>query len=305
MTRLETKCLLASASAHGLMVMLLVLAPLLWVRPKPTLTFPELKLIPSRLLDGATGGGGSPTAKPAEPAPAPAPAPARPAQPQVLVVPPPPLKAPTIPAKEQSKLDQAEPEVVPKKKKAAPVPTDKKVPVAKADESIDANEVMVHGKKMKLDYTKAPPRGHSNDDSVSQSKADRRDAAQAFATQVGRMVNRLGQGLSTTGTSVDVPGPGGEVYADYSKFVIAVYRAAWIPPSDMSEDKDTVRVRVVIRRDGTVESFQIITSSGNAAVDKSVEHLRKIQSIGAAFPEGAPNEKRMFNIRFNLRPDSE
>src|SRR5262249_36807604 len=100
-------------------------------------------------------------------------------------------------------------------------------------------------------------------------------------------------------TSIDVPGPGGAAYANYSSFVQAVYYRSWTPPPDLADDSAAVQVRVVILRSGTVESFKIIKRSGHAALDKSVERLRQVSFI-APFPEGATDEKRAFIIEFRL-----
>src|SRR5688572_22116091 len=99
MTRLEKKCFLASAGAHGLLALLLALGPMLWVAKRPEVTLPVLNFIPSRLVDGATGGGGSPTARSM-----PAPAPPAPAQPLTLA-----------PARPEPQPETSKPEVKPAK----------------------------------------------------------------------------------------------------------------------------------------------------------------------------------------------
>jgi TonB family protein len=106
----------------------------------------------------------------------------------------------------------------------------------------------------------------------------------------------------STGTSIDVPGPGGEAYADYGAFVELFYRKAWSPPSDLSDDRATVRATVVILRSGKVESFRITKNSRIAALDNSVERLRNLNFV-APFPEGAADEKRTFIINFTLQAE--
>src|SRR5690349_4012763 len=103
MNVLEKKCLFASVSAHGIVVLLLCLAPLLWVpKPQPPV-LPPLNFLPSRLLDGVMGGGGSPKAK-SLPTPAPSPAPALPTPAQLQNLPPKPeVKTPVEPKEPPAK----------------------------------------------------------------------------------------------------------------------------------------------------------------------------------------------------------
>jgi TonB family protein len=99
-----------------------------------------------------------------------------------------------------------------------------------------------------------------------------------------------------------VPGPGGEAYANYADFVEMFYRGKWSPPSDLADNKAVVSASVVILRSGKVASFTIVKRSRNAALDDSVDRLRKLDFV-APFPEGARDEKRTFNINFILHSE--
>jgi protein TonB len=103
------------------------------------------------------------------------------------------------------------------------------------------------------------------------------------------------------GTAVDVPGPGGEAYANYATFVREAYDNAWIVGQVLTDDDGTAVVKVVIRRDGRVIAARIIRRSGNPALDKSVQNaLDRVKEV-RPFPEGARDDQREFTIDFNLK----
>jgi len=298
MSRLEKKCLVASAGFHATLFLLLFVAPLLWVSKQQSISLPELNFVPSRLLDGVMSSGGSPTAQ----APPP-PAATRPAQPQLTVVAPPP-KPETAAPKEEVKPEKPEPQPVQarQQRRADPMPTEKKLPTAKADDTDDSADVKGSKRRVRLDFTRASGKSKPADDARSQAQAAARAAqaaADARSAQISRIVGAIGQGISS-GTAIDVPGPGGAAFADYQVFVQSVYQRAWVPPPDLADTSATVEATVVILRNGTVESFRVTKGSGHAALNKSVARLDRISFV-ARFPDGAPDEKRTFIIDFELR----
>jgi TonB family protein len=69
-------------------------------------------------------------------------------------------------------------------------------------------------------------------------------------------------------------------------------------PNDANVNDETVLVSVTVARDGTVISSRIITPSGNATVDRSVQAaLDSVRSI-APFPDGMNEEQHTFQINF-------
>jgi len=64
-----------------------------------------------------------------------------------------------------------------------------------------------------------------------------------------------------------------------------------------------VPVEVVIARDGHIVSQRILTRSGNAAMDRSVQRaLDKVKASGLnPFPPGTRDDEKTFNIKFNLK----
>jgi TonB family protein len=58
--------------------------------------------------------------------------------------------------------------------------------------------------------------------------------------------------------------------------------------------------RVVVARDGAIRSAELVTSSGDPALDKSVERALRAVTKLPPFPAGAQEEERTFRIRLNL-----
>jgi colicin import membrane protein len=139
----------------------------------------------------------------------------------------------------------------------------------------------------------------------ARAKADadaRRRATQQLESRLNSAYESLSKNLSS-GTTIEPLGPGGEAYADYGQVVKSYYDQAWIDPEDVSEDAATVKVKVVIRRDGTVISDSIQKRSGIPALDKSVQNaLDRVRLRGLPpFPEGAKESQRIYIINFNLK----
>jgi TonB family protein len=294
MTRLEKKCLLASTGAHGVLAALLLVTPLMVASKRQEfITMPVLTFIPSRLVDGAMGGGGSPDAKTL-----PNPPKADLKQPLVLAPPPTAPAQESAPPKEEAKPTPKDPEPSPKarpKKSGEPVPAKS----AKTETTQEGEGKRKKKIEISLERDSGPSKAELETQARAKALADARAAQARFKSGLNQVLGAISQGVSS-GTVVDIPGPGGEAYADYGQWVVAVYHRAWTPPSNLADEQATVTARVVILRDGTVESFKVIQGSGHPALDRSVERLRNVDHI-ARFPEGAPDEKRTFIIDFNLR----
>lgn len=106
---------------------------------------------------------------------------------------------------------------------------------------------------------------------------------------------------STTINMPSMPTGGGPAYANYAQAVKSIYERNWHPPDETSRDDALVKVKVVIARDGSILSATIISRSGDAAVDGSVDStLRRVTSV-PPFPAGATESKRTYTIGFNLK----
>lgn len=291
MNRLQKKCLISAAGFHLLLLLILFVGPAFLSSHDKVNDMPLLDFIPSKLVDAPFSGGGTPNAKPPPPAPPTPPAP----QPQATPPDPTPPKTflqkifePDPPKVEP--IEKTDPEAFQLKKVSKPV-SDK--PTQKTTPDISLKRVKVKAK------TPTTTTDTSEADARAEAKAQARAAAarqQAFSRSLQTLRNNL-----STGTDVTVPGPGGAAYANYAQVVKSVYTQAWNAPDDVADDEATTKVKVVIARDGTVVSANIIGRSGSAPVDRSVqETLRRVQFV-APFPEGATDAERSFTINFNLK----
>jgi TonB family protein len=125
-------------------------------------------------------------------------------------------------------------------------------------------------------------------------------AVKEVASRISNTASRLSREL-TPKTTIGVPGPGGEAFANYSQVVISIYERAWIKPVGI-EQTAVVKATVTIRRDGRVVSTRITKLSGNRTVDDSVEQvLERVKEV-RPFPEGAKDDTRTFDLSFELTP---
>ncbi|PYI82517.1 MAG: hypothetical protein DME26_17410 [Verrucomicrobia bacterium] len=252
-----------------------------------------LTMVPAKLVDGLSGGGGNPKIRPTEEK----------------------LKGDTLtpepPAVEQKKAEESKQPPKPLPEHKQPKPTSQKADEVKPAKmsSKDLPRVQDDAKKQpRVDLTKVVPRpNRTTAKKNSEAEANARTAAadkaakeRALAT-LKSATERLRGGFAS-GTVVDVGGPGGEAYADYKEFVRAIYDEAWMVSDQLTDENATAEVTVVIARTGEVISAQISRRSANPVLDKSVQRaLDKVTSIGHSFPEGAKESRRTFIIEFNLK----
>jgi TonB family protein len=106
---------------------------------------------------------------------------------------------------------------------------------------------------------------------------------------------------ASSATTVEMPGESSVSYANYSAVVKSIYDQAWTAPDDTASDDADTRVSVTIGRDGTVIGAHILTPSGDASVDRSVQRALDRVTFVAPFPDGATEKERNFIINFNLK----
>ncbi len=293
MSRLQNKCLLASVATHALLLLILFVGPAFLVSHQPVDDLPVLEVIPAKLVDEKVSGGGSPEAKPPAPAPAPKEPMAKPPTPEpvkqpapepvkVKAVAPEPARREPIVKEERISKDSLEPV----ERRTARPPNPHKV-------EIDKDELVPR-------KAGARPKKPVTDDAA---EAQARENERALATRrlaMNNVLHSLKEGLSSA-TTVEMPGPGGEAYANYAQTVKSVYEQAWIAPVDVSDDNGITRASVTLARDGSVIDAHIIGMSGNAPVDRSVDRTLERVRFVAPFPDGAKESRRTFTISFNLK----
>jgi len=126
------------------------------------------------------------------------------------------------------------------------------------------------------------------------------DDAAKRARALRKAIQSLKSNLSSS-TTVDMPGNSSVAYASYRDVIGSIYYAAWTPPDDTSNDDAHIKVRIVIASDGTVVSAQVITPSGDAKVDDTVQRALERVTFIAPFPEGMTEKEKPFNIDFSLK----
>jgi TonB family protein len=276
MTRLQKKCFLFSVGMHGLLLVILLGSSAFRDKPE-TRDMPIFTMIPANILDAPGAGGGSP-------APAVAPQPPQPA---------PPVVQPQPPAAQQQTPQPVE----------RPQPRE---PVAEPTEPALRKVVVKPPHEIRPDYTpataanlkpKTKPAATPAVESSARAEARRlRQAAEAL--------DALASGVRSSGakgTVVDMPGQGGgQAFAGYETVIYNAYYHAWTTPDGVADKLAGADVKIVVARDGTILSAEIVNQSGEPALDKSVERVLRAVTRLPPFPASAHDEQRSFLIRFNL-----
>lgn len=288
---------------HAMLLALVFIGPAFMVSQKKSNDLPILKIIPLRVTDEEAFGGGSPTATPPttpavetpKSAPSPVTEPPRPA-PLPEVKEKPPVEQPKEHPKPIKTTPLPEP-VVPKEANLKP-DTSKANPRIKVDPKIvprTPKEVTEAREKAAEEAARAEEKAQAR------AAETRRRAIQQFANRIDGAADSLNANLSQ-GTTIEMPGPGGEAYANYSQVIKSIYQNAWIDPLDGSSNGTTVQAEIVIARDGTFISDRIIKWSHDGPLDQSVQNALKRARAATfpPFPKGAKDSKRTFIINFNL-----
>jgi len=265
MNRLQKKCTILTAGIHLLLIVILIVGPGFFA-PKPKADLQILDVIPANLIDAALNSGVR-NAQPPPPVVQPAP---QPPAPQPVVTPPP---APT-------KVEAPEP-----RKEIVKALTPEPKPVEKP-------KIQISTQLVTRTAPKNSPKTSPRDDSQEKARAlalAARNAARALKNNF------------TPATTIDMPGNSSVAYANYAAVVKSVYEPAWVPPDDAQNDNANVKVTVTIANDGTVISARILTPSGDAGVDSSVQRTLDRVTFIAPFPEGVTEKERTYIINFNLK----
>ncbi|HEY1718103.1 MAG TPA: TonB family protein [Verrucomicrobiae bacterium] len=267
MNRLQKKCVIATAGFHLLLLVILFVGPAFF-NSKPKMDDSQvLDVIPANLIDAAFNSG----VKDATP---PAPQPIVQPQPQQMQ-PTPPAPAPKPVEPTPTLVHRIENLFTPEPK---PEP-EKQTPETRENQShkIQPNLTpVVRG---------SAPKNSKPDNSRQKTKA------------IDSALTNLRHNLSSA-TEITMPGNSSAAYANYASVVKNVYDAAWTLPDTIAKDEN-ITVSVTIANDGTVISAHIVTPSGDASADDSVQRALDRVKFVAAFPEGTTDKERTYTIVFN------
>jgi TonB family protein len=302
MTRLQKKCFVLSVGMHGLLLGILVGTSAFRDKPS-TKDIPILMtMIPANILDKAGVGGGSP-----QPA-APASQPSQPAPP-ALQTPPPARPAPAAvprpqPVERQKPVEAVEPVERPKPKEVTEEPT---------EPALTSKKVAAKPHEIHPDFTpassvisKKKPKTPAPEvsDAASDTYAERAAATSRLRSTIREAMSGLATGVAhsgAAGTVVDMPGQGGgEAFVGYETVIYNAYYHAWTPPDSIADKLAGADVKIVVARDGTILSADIVSKSGKPALDRSVDRALRVVTKLPPFPASAHDEQRTFLIRFNL-----
>jgi periplasmic protein TonB len=284
MTRLQKKCFLFSAGMHGLLGIIVIGSSAFSEKPAPR-DIPILTMIPARILDEAGAGGGSPAPVAAPQPPAvQMPQPVAPARPQPQPVRP--MAHPKPAPVERVPDFQPQPWM---EKEAAVKPARKQ------------HEIVVDYTPAATAARKATTKTKTTEPVVEETTMS---AGARRLRQIARSLEALASGVQSSGakgTVVEMPGQGGgEAFAGYETVIYNVYYHAWIAPDGVADKLAAADVKIVVARDGAILSAEILSKSGEPAMDRSVERVLRAVTRLPPFPATAHDEQRSFLIRFNL-----
>lgn len=280
MDRLQKKCVVASASLHGLLASVLLIGPAFLAPSSKPSDSEVLDFVPLKTIDEAFKGGGSPTITQSPPAITPQPQPQPPAP-----APPPPKSEPVV-----------KPEPAPPKAPALQKPADE------PDFTKPAGKRLPNVSTTRVTRNVDPRATASKEDSDAEARAQAKAAADAKRRAVaGALAGISGVASSSTAVELKGPGGGGVPYANFLDAVKSVYARAWIVPDGVTDDSATATASVTIARDGTVVSTSVTKPSGNALVDASVHAVLNRIRKAAPLPDDAKENQRTVTIRFNVR----
>jgi protein TonB len=295
MTRFQKKCLVFSVGLHGLLGLILLVSAGFGERPEQT-QMDVLTMIPPNILDRAGAGGGTPPSQPVQPTQAPNP------QPRLQPVPQP----------QPQPVVRAEPveRAVPVQHLERPLPretVEEEQPVAEESN----NPIPTHHAKPHKHHEIQPTfttASQSTSARESRDEPSSQSNARAEARRLKQIENSL-DGLASDvrssaspSTVVEVPGigGGGEPFAGYREVIFTIYNRAWIRPDDVASRLASADVKIIVARDGTIISAELISRSGEPALDRSVRRALDAVPSLPPFPASARDEQRTFIIRFNL-----
>jgi TonB family protein len=111
-------------------------------------------------------------------------------------------------------------------------------------------------------------------------------------------LNKVGGGSRLKGVTTI----SGSSLGKYGLLVQSAYDRQWRQPNGISSRDLTVKVKVIVAKDGSIQSAKISQSSGISAMDQSIERaIQMVQRIAEAPPKGASLSNRTFILNFNLK----
>jgi outer membrane biosynthesis protein TonB len=329
MNRVRQRCLFVSVMVHISLGLLLIFSPGFSSHDTEV---PVLELVPSiiNLTDDGKVRGGNPDAAPAPPKNPPAgnpvpvaPPPSDPAPPKPTVADPPKANTPRE-LDHHSPVSDPEPTPAPEKNQPRelsshePVPDKKREADVEPVKPVDLNpsgkhkiEINPEIKHRSSDDTAAVQASRERAENEARERA-RADAVNRYNQQRQQLASKLGSTASSLSQAVSgamdiqMPGTGGEVFADYRSYLAAFYKQKWNQhkPGGISVKTASALTTVTIGHDGKVRGYKILESSGLAEIDKTIRLVFERYDHLQSFPSSSKDDERTFTLTFRIESDS-
>ncbi len=297
MNRFEKKCFIGSAGFHGLLLLVFVFGSA-FISSRKTIEIPPVVNLYAIPTDKIINSGGNPNS--VQP------------QPQSIQQPQPPAPPPVM--KEKPPEPEPEQQLEKKPVQTKRVETKPKEPVQKETaKPKDRGDLPTTAKKSDIN-TNVVVRPRADlvklqkeaDAREARQRADREaqqryaDERRRIAKDVGSAVGNLNNSLSKNVVVDAGPGPGGPAFANYGGLVGAAYKRAVDANHPQSDEDVDALIRVVVLRDGRVQSAEWVRRTPNSLLNKAVDGaLKSVRSV-PPFPAETKDTEREFTIRISF-----
>ncbi|HEX4120869.1 MAG TPA: TonB C-terminal domain-containing protein [Verrucomicrobiae bacterium] len=291
MNRLQKKCFVFAVGMHVLLAVILIVSAAFRNRPNDT-EAPVLSLIPANILDQAGVGGGeqpAATVRVAQPQPPSQPQPQ--AQPRQEVQP---VAQPVVARRvERPKPQEEEVETRTMAFSENPLPRPTKTHRHEVHPTFTSTVRPTHTSRQTAETSEA-----ASEVSAARAQARRRKEIESAFDNLASNVRTSGAGK----TIVDTPGigGGGESFAGYRDVVRSYYYRAWIAPENGGDKSASPVARIVVSRDGSILSAELISPSGDSTLDRSISRVLRDVTKLPPFPAGSPDDQKVFRLQFSL-----
>jgi TonB family protein len=291
MNRLQKKCFVFSLGLHGLLAVILLGSAAFRNRSEET-DPPILSLIPANVLDQAGSGGGQP-------------APAIPSA-QVVAAPQPQIQP--VAMRPRTEPQPAPPHPVTRAEIPKPQPpVEETHPLASVDTASPRPAKTHHQHEIHPTFTpagKTTDHAEKSETSEASSKASARSEARRL-NEIENSLDHLASGVQTsaagrTVVNVEGIGGGGAASARYGSVVYTYYYTAWSQPEGAARNSGWPEARIVVARDGSIITAELVSPSGEATLDKSVRRALDLVKKLPPFPASISEEQLTFRIQFML-----
>jgi protein TonB len=277
MNRIQKKCCIASTGLHLFLLVILFTGPAFLPRDRQPDSRPPIDFVPIKTIDDALQGGGNPKAQ-SPPTP-------------VLPTPQPPAAKPPV----QQPVQQ------PKEEPETPKPAPREPDLPDARQTKKLPDVSLKPVTRPKDKSDAKQKARESSSQTDAAEEQRKQLTKNLRAAVRNLRGDLSSSTTVEMPEFKGPGGGGVPYANFLDGVRKDYTDAWIVPEGVTDDQATAIASVTIQRDGTVLEAHILTPSGNALADQSVEAVLRRVRRTVPLPDGAKENQRTVKIKFNVK----